>query len=40
MVGAEFQWGQRQNKSDGFTFNDYRLQISFRWTFAYKLGAK
>jgi len=40
MAGAEFQWGQRQNKSDGFTFNDYRIQFSFRWTFAYKLSAK
>jgi hypothetical protein len=40
MVGGEFQWGQRKNNSDGFTFNDYRIQFSFRWTFAYKLGAK
>jgi hypothetical protein len=40
MVGAEFQWGQRKNDSDGWSFSDYRIQISFRWNFAYKLGAK
>jgi hypothetical protein len=40
MVGGEFQWGQRKNNSDGWSFSDYRIQISFRWNFAYKLGAK
>jgi hypothetical protein len=40
MVGAEFQWGQRHNNSDGWTFNDYRIQVSFRWTFGYKLDVK
>jgi hypothetical protein len=41
MVGGELQWGQRKNNSDGWSFSDYRIQFSFRWTFAYKLlGAK
>jgi hypothetical protein len=41
MAGGEFQWGQRNNNSDGFTFNDYRIQFGVKWTFAYKLlGAK
>jgi hypothetical protein len=41
MAGGEFQWGQRNNNSDGFTFNDYRIQVGVKWTFAYKLlGAK
>jgi hypothetical protein len=41
MAGGEFQWGQRNNHSDGFTFNDYRIQFGVKWTFAYKLlGAK
>jgi len=41
MAGGEFQWGQRNNNSDGWTFNDYRIQFGVKWTFAYKLlGAK
>jgi hypothetical protein len=40
MVGGEFQWGQRQNKSDGWTFSDYRIQMSVRWNFAFKLGTQ
>jgi hypothetical protein len=40
MVGGELQWGQRKNNSDGWSFSDYRIQFSFRWSFAYKLGAK
>jgi hypothetical protein len=38
MMGAEFLWGYRKNFSDGFTFNDYRLQVSFKYSFARKLG--
>ena len=38
MVGGEFQWGRRENKSDGFASNDYRLQFSFKYNFSYKLG--
>ncbi len=34
MVGGEFQWGNRENFSDGFSFNDYRIQFSFRYNFA------
>jgi len=41
MAGGEFQWGQRNNNSDGWTFNDYRIQFGVKWNFAYKLlGAK
>jgi hypothetical protein len=40
MVGGEFQWGKRENFSDGFSFSDYRIQFSFRWNFAYKLLGK
>jgi outer membrane DcaP-like protein len=40
MVGGEFQWGQRKNNSDGWSFNDFRIQISVRWNFAYKLDVK
>jgi hypothetical protein len=40
MVGGEFQWGKRENFSDGFSFSDYRIQFSFRYNFAYKLLPK
>jgi hypothetical protein len=41
MFGGEFQWGQRQNNSDGFTFSDYRVQFSFRYNFSYTVtGSK
>jgi hypothetical protein len=33
-MGGEFQFGQRQNISNGYTFNDYRLQFSFRYDWA------
>jgi hypothetical protein len=29
MVAAEFQWGRRENFSDGWSVADYRLQFSF-----------
>ena len=34
LIGPEFQWGNRTNHSDGFTANDYRVQVSFRYNFA------
>jgi hypothetical protein len=40
MVGGEFQWGKRENFSDGFSFSDYRIQFSFRYNFMYKLTPK
>jgi hypothetical protein len=30
-MGGEFQFGRRVNFSDGFNYNDYRLQFSFRY---------
>jgi len=41
MYGGEFIWGRRSNARDGFGFNDYRLQFSFKYTFnARVLGNK
>ena len=40
MAGAEFQWGQRHNFSDGFSAEDYRIQFSFKYNFSFKLGGK
>jgi len=38
MMGGEFQWARRDNHSDGFSSNDYRLQFSFKYNFSYKVG--
>jgi len=40
MMGGEFQWGRRDNNSDGFSSHDYRVQFSFKYNFDYKLGGK
>jgi hypothetical protein len=31
MMGGEFQFGQRQNVSNGYIYNDFRMQFSFRY---------
>jgi hypothetical protein len=38
MLGGEFQWGRRENFTDGFVANDYRTQFSARYNFDFKLG--
>ena len=38
MTGVEFQWGKRENNTDGFTFNDYRVQFSARYNFDFTIG--
>jgi hypothetical protein len=41
MVGGEFQWGRRNNFSDDFSSNDYRIQFSFKYNFSASiLGGK
>jgi hypothetical protein len=40
LLGGEFQWGYRQNHSDGFTFNDYRLQFSAKYSFSQSFGGR
>jgi hypothetical protein len=37
MMGAEFQWGMRGNFSDGYKYNDYRIQASFKYSFSFTL---
>lgn len=37
MMGGEFQWGRRANNTDEFMFNDYRIQFSFKYNFAFTL---
>ena len=38
MVGGEFQWGRRENFSDGFQSDGVKVQFSFKYNFSYKLG--
>jgi outer membrane DcaP-like protein len=40
MMGGEFQYGRRLNHSDGFSFNDYRLQFSFKYSFSQHFGGQ
>ncbi|HKW02420.1 MAG TPA: DcaP family trimeric outer membrane transporter [Vicinamibacterales bacterium] len=36
--GPEFQWARRENKSDGFSFNDYRVEFSLKFSFDHRVG--
>jgi outer membrane DcaP-like protein len=38
MIGGELQWGRRQNFSDGFHSDGFKVQFSFKYNFSYKLG--
>jgi len=38
MAGGEFQWGRRENFSDGFHSDGVKLQFSFKYNFSYKVG--
>ncbi len=40
MTGLEFQWGRRENFTDGFAVNDFRLQFSAQYKFNFELGGK
>jgi hypothetical protein len=40
MTGLEFQWGRRQNFSDGFSVDDFRIQFSAQYKFSFDLGGK
>jgi glutaminase A len=38
MMGGELQWGRRENFSDGFHSDGFKLQFSFKYNFSWKLG--
>ena len=38
MVGGELQWGRRENFSDGFSSDGFKVQFSFKYNFSWKLG--
>ena len=37
LYGGEFQWGRRSNFTDGFRFNDYKVQFSFKYSYSAKI---
>jgi hypothetical protein len=34
MLGPEVQYGRRVNFSDGWNYNDYRVQFSFKYSYS------
>jgi hypothetical protein len=38
LVGGELQWGRRENFSDGWKYDDYKIQFVFKYAFSHKLG--
>lgn len=38
MLGPEAQWGKRENNSDGFDSDDFRIQFSAKYNFATTIG--
>jgi hypothetical protein len=40
MMGGELQWVKRENFSDGFSSDDWRLQFSFKYSFSATVGGQ
>ena len=40
MTGGEFQYGKRHNFSSGYNANDYRVEFSFKYSFAFMVLGK
>jgi hypothetical protein len=40
FIGPEIQWGKRTNFRDGFTSDDFRVQVSAKYNFKLGLGGK
>jgi hypothetical protein len=40
MMGVELQYGRRANFADEFSFDDFRVQFSFKYSFAKTFGGK
>jgi hypothetical protein len=40
MMGGEFQYSRRENFADDFSFDDYRIQFSFKYSFSQHIGGK
>jgi hypothetical protein len=39
ILGPEFQWGQRKNHSDGWVYDDFRVQFSLKYLFSKKFSS-
>jgi hypothetical protein len=37
LMGAEFQWGRRSDFTNGYKYNDYKIQVSFKYSFSFTL---
>jgi hypothetical protein len=40
IFGGEFQWGRRENFSDGFKSDGVKVQFSFKYNFSHTLGGR
>ncbi|HSF14768.1 MAG TPA: DcaP family trimeric outer membrane transporter [Vicinamibacteria bacterium] len=40
FVGGELQWGRRENFSDGWSYDDVRVQFSAKYNFSHRLGGQ
>jgi hypothetical protein len=40
MFGPEIQWGRRENNSDGWGVNDFRIQFSAKLNFGHTWGGE
>ncbi len=40
LTGAEFQFGRRTNFTNDYHANDYRVEVSFKYSFDFRIGAK
>jgi hypothetical protein len=40
MMGGELQWAHRENNSDGFSSDDFRIQFSVKYSFKFTLGGQ
>jgi hypothetical protein len=38
LVGLEYTWGERKNNTDGWTYSDNRLALSFKYSFKQTFG--
>ena len=38
FVGPELQWAKRDNYNDGFSSDDFRIQVSAKWNFSKSFG--
>ena len=38
MVGGELQYGERENFRDGWTADDFKIQLSFKYNFSHTFG--